>query len=209
MAHVASGVAAIVLAAGSSRRFAGGSKLLAEVAGRPLIAWAVSAFAASRAAEVIVVTGPEPQRVEDAVSGFAVRFVHNPDHLSGMGGSVAIGIKALAPDYSRALISPGDMPGITADLVNRLIESFEANGSDRIIRPKLPDGRLGHPVLWPRRHFAKLAQLRGPTGGKQLMGELVNEIDYLPWPDSAAALDIDTLEDLDRYRLAKRDLHDS
>jgi molybdenum cofactor cytidylyltransferase len=79
-------VAAIVLAAGSSKRFGGGSKLLAEIAGRPLLALTVTAFVASRASEVIVVTGPEPEAVERALDHLPVKFVVNPDHLAGMGG---------------------------------------------------------------------------------------------------------------------------
>lgn len=202
-------MAAIVLAAGSSRRYGSGSKLLAEVAGRPLIAWTVAAFIASRASEVIVVTGPEPQAVQEALSGLPVRFVHNPDHLSGMGGSVATGVKALGADFSGVLIAPGDMPGITADLIDHLIHAFEAGSCDRIVRPMLPDGSMGHPVLWPRRHFRKLAQLQGPIGGRQLLGELADEVEYLAWQDPAAALDIDTAEDLERYRQAKHDSHGS
>lgn len=202
-------VAAIVLAAGSSLRFGRGSKLLAEVAGRPLIAWTVDAFIASRAAEVIVVTGPAPQALEAALAGLPVRFVQNLDHLSGMGGSVAAGVKALRADCSGALISPGDMPAITADLVDHLIDAYEASGRDRIIRPVLPDGRIGHPVLWPRRHFPRLEELKGPVGGKQLLGELADEVDYLPWPDPTAALDIDTVDDLERFRRAKHHTHGS
>lgn len=202
-------VAAIVLAAGSSKRFGGGSKLLAEIAGQPLLAWTVTAFVASRASEVIVVTGPEPEAVEQALAHLPVRFVINPDHLAGMGGSIAAGIANLNPDSSGVLICPGDMPGITAGLVDSLISAFEASGCDRIIRPVLPDGRLGHPVVWPQRHFSRLAQLRGPIGGKALLSDLADDIEYLPWPDAGAALDIDTAEDLARFRQANRDSHGS
>jgi len=201
-------VAAVLLAAGSSTRFSGGNKLLAEVAGRPLIAWTVAAFLASRADQVIVVTGPEPHAIASALSGMPVRFVENPDHLSGMGGSIAVGVAALSGDSSGVLICPGDMPGVTAELIDRLIAVFEEKGCDRIVRPVLPDGRPGHPVLWPRRFFPRLAQLTGPEGGRVLLRELAGDIDLLPCGDPAAALDIDTAEDLERYRLAKRDLHD-
>ncbi|MCL4768575.1 MAG: nucleotidyltransferase family protein [Hyphomicrobiaceae bacterium] len=203
------GVSAVVLAAGSSRRFEQGSKLLADVAGRPLLAWTVSAFVASRAAEVIVVTGPDPQALAAALAVLPVRFAHNPDHLSGMGGSVAAGIAAVVPESSGALICPGDMPGVTSELVDHLISAFEASGSQRILRPVLPDGRPGNPVLWPRRHFPRLAELRGPVGGRALMGELADDVEHLPWPDAGTAFDIDTQEDLERYGRAKRRSHGS
>ena len=202
-------VAALLLAAGSSRRFGEGNKLLADLAGRPLIHWTAAAFVESRASELLVVTGPDPEGVEMALAGLPVRFVHNPDHLAGMGGSVAAGVRALGADCTGVLICPADMPGITMTLVNALIAAFEADGSRRIIRPVLPDGHPGHPVLWPRRHFQKLIELRGPVGGRALLSDLANEVDEISWQDSAVALDIDTPADLERYRRAKRQPHGS
>lgn len=202
-------VAALLLAAGSSRRFGEGNKLLVEVAGRPLICWTAAAFAASRASELIVVTGPEPEAVEAALAGLPVRFVHNPDHLAGMGGSVAAGVRALGTGSTGVLICPGDMPGITTELIDAIIAAFEAGGSQRIVRPLLPDGRPGNPVLWPRRHFPQLAQLRGAAGGRTLLPALAGDVDNMPWQDTAAALDIDTVDDLERFRQAKRQSHGS
>ncbi len=205
-----SNVAAVVLAAGSSRRFGGGSKLLAEVAGQPLIKHVAGALAASRASEVVVVTGPQPEAVEKALAGLPVRFVNNPDHLSGMGGSIAVGIAGLSRQCSGVLISPADMPGVTPELIDSLIAAFEAAGADRIVHPALPpDGRQGNPVLWPRRYFGRLAELRGPSGGKALLSAFPDDIDRLDWPDAGPAFDIDTQDDLARYRRAKHISHDS
>ena len=52
-------VGAIILAAGSSRRMGGGDKLLADLAGRPVLGWTLSAFAECDAVDdVVVVTSP-------------------------------------------------------------------------------------------------------------------------------------------------------
>lgn len=203
------GIAALVLAAGSSTRFAAGNKLLAEVSGRPLIAWTVSAFVQAHITPIVVVTGPEPQWVQAALQEMRVQFVHNPNHLAGMGGSIAAGIAALGEDIAGVLISPGDMPGISSELIRALITPFEASGGRHIVRPLLPDGRPGHPVLWPRRFFSQLMQLSGPEGGRALLRELGSEIEQVPWNDPAAALDIDTVEELERYRGAKQEPHNS
>ncbi len=72
-------IAAIVLAAGRSTRMGGPNKLLAEIGGRPLVRIAVEQALASRAKPVIVVTGHERERVEAALKGLPVQFVHNPD----------------------------------------------------------------------------------------------------------------------------------
>jgi molybdenum cofactor cytidylyltransferase len=202
-------VAAIVPAAGSSRRFGSGNKLLAVIAGRPLIAWAVNAFLASRASEVIVVTGPDHQEIERALTGLPVRFVSNPDHLSGMGGSIARGAAVLGPDCDAVLICPGDMPGVTAALIDRLISTFESGAGDRVLRPMLPDGRPGHPVLWPRRFFTQLARLKGQDGARPLLAENTDLVTTIPVSDGGAAADIDTAEDLEQFRQRMRATHAS
>ena len=52
-------VGAIILAAGSSRRMGGGDKLLADLAGRPVLSWTLSAFEECGAIDdVVVVTSP-------------------------------------------------------------------------------------------------------------------------------------------------------
>lgn len=55
-------VGAIILAAGSSRRMGGGDKLLADLAGRPVLSWTLSAFAACEAVDDIVVVTSEANR---------------------------------------------------------------------------------------------------------------------------------------------------
>jgi molybdenum cofactor cytidylyltransferase len=202
-------VAAVVLAAGSSRRFGKANKLLAEVADHPLITHAVSAFAASRVSEVIVVTGPDPQDIQAALAGYAVRYAHNPDHLSGMGGSVAAGVAAIPTDSDGVLICPGDMPGISSRFIDSLIDAFEASGGERIIRPELPDGRPAHPVLWPRRLFPALRQLSGPQGGKQILDALAADVVPLRTESTDTALDIDTMDDLEALRSRLREPHGS
>jgi molybdenum cofactor cytidylyltransferase len=195
-----SGISAVLLAAGSSRRFGAGSKLLADAGGRPLIAWAAAALAASRVREIIVVTGPDPGGIQTALAGFPVRYAHNPDHLAGMGTSVAAGIGAVSAGARGALVCPGDMPGLTPHLIDRLIAVFEQHGGDRIIYPRTGEGRQGNPVLWPRRFFARLGALRGQSGGKALIEEHASEAVAVPAEGIAASLDIDTFEDLEHYR---------
>ena len=75
--HPASNIAALVLAAGRSSRMGGPNKLLAEIGGRPLVRIAVEEALASRARPVIVVTGHQRERVEAALAGLPVDFVHN------------------------------------------------------------------------------------------------------------------------------------
>ena len=55
-------VGAIILAAGSSRRMGGGDKLLAGLAGRPVLSWSLAAFQDCEAVDDIVVVTSEANR---------------------------------------------------------------------------------------------------------------------------------------------------
>ena len=193
-------VTAIVLAAGSSQRFGSDNKLLAQVEGRPLICRVAASLSRSRVREIVVVTGPDRSDIEQALQDIKVRFVHNPDHQAGMGRSIAVGVGSLDPQTPGALICPGDMPEVTADLVDKLIGAFEQNSATAIVYPVHSDGSQRNPVLWPCRFFARLAALDGPAGGKALLAELRAEAVAVPVLEGGAFVDIDTVEDLARYR---------
>src|ERR671918_1733453 len=107
-------VAALVLAAGQSRRMGQANKLLAPVDGRPMVAHAVDAMLASRADPVIVVTGHQADAVRAALGERPVIWAHNPDYASGLSGSLAVGLAALPEDAEGVVIGLGDMPRITA-----------------------------------------------------------------------------------------------
>jgi molybdenum cofactor cytidylyltransferase len=199
-------VTAILLAAGSSQRFGSDNKLLANVDGRPLIRRVAASLSRSRVREVVVVTGPDRSEIEQALHGLGVRFVHNPDHRAGMGRSIAAGVSSLDSTALGALICPGDMPGVNSELIDKLIEAFEQNGATAIVYP-VSDGSQRNPVLWPRRFFARLAALDGPAGGKALLAELEAEAVAVPVPEGCTFVDIDTVEDLVRYRDYLRATH--
>jgi molybdenum cofactor cytidylyltransferase len=198
--HRASAVAGILLAAGSSQRFGAGNKLLANVDGRPLIFWVASHLTRSHVHEVVVVTGPDRLEIEQALNDFKLRFVHNPDHQWGMGRSIAVGVASLSPETQGVLICPGDMPEVSPALIDTLIGVFERNGGEAIVYPSLADGSQRNPVLWPRRFYPRLAALDGPAGGKALLAELANEAVAVPVAEGHEFIDIDTAEDLVRYR---------
>lgn len=194
-----SDISAILLAAGSSRRFGADNKLLAMLDGKPLIRHGAEVLAKAGLGEIIVVTGPDADRIAAALAGLDVRLVHNPRHLDGMGGSVATGVRALSPAARGALICPGDMPRLDPALLARLIATFTANNGQPIVYPSLPDGSQRNPVLWPARLFGELAALTGEMGAKSLLqAHTAEAIAVRCEPDPL--LDIDTAEDLARQR---------
>lgn len=183
-------VAAIVLAAGRSRRM-GANKLVGDFAGRPLIAHAVGAALESRASPVVVVTGFEAERVEAALAGLGVRFVHNPDYARGMSTSLIAGIGSLPDDSDGALVCLGDMPRVTADHLDRLIAAFDPPAGRAIGIPAFR-GRRGNPVLWARRFFPEIRGLTGDVGARALIAEHADQVYEVAVEDDGVLFDVDT-----------------
>jgi molybdenum cofactor cytidylyltransferase len=182
-------VAALLLAAGSSRRMGATNKLVAEVDGKPLVRIAAEAALGSRAAPLIVVTGNDQARVESALAGLDVRFAHNPDHARGMSTSLRAGIANLPEETDAVVILLADMPHVTSAVIDRLIAAFHHRG---IVVPT-DHGRRGNPVVWPRRFFPQLMEVEGDVGGRRLIeanASAVTEVEVGP----AASLDVDTPE---------------
>jgi molybdenum cofactor cytidylyltransferase len=188
-------IAAVVLAAGRSTRMGGPNKLLAEIGGRPLVRIAVEQALASRAKPVIVVTGHERERVEAALKGLPVQFVHNPDFAVGLGGSVRTGIAAVPAAADGAIVCLGDMPQVDAALIDRLITAFAPEQGALAVMPTI-DGQRGNPVLWSRRFFPDLMAIEGDVGARNLINRYGEAVVEVPVTGKGALVDVDTPEAL-------------
>lgn len=196
-------VAAIVLAAGQGSRFRasggeGPSKLVAELGGKALVRHAAEAALASSARPVIVVTGHEAGAVRAALAGLDVGFVHNAGHAEGLSTSLRAGLAALPTDCEGAVVLLGDMPGVSAELIDRLIAAFTAQPDAAAIVP-VSEGERGNPALLSRALFAKAAALSGDRGARKLIDEASAAVVEIPAGEAARA-DIDTREALERAR---------
>ena len=189
------GVAAIILAAGESRRSGEANKLLFEADGEPLVRRAAGAALASLAVDVIAVTGHEADLIATALAGLDLRIVHNPDYRDGLSTSLKAGISAVPEGRTGALVMLADMPRISTDIIDLLIERFEEGGGTHICVP-VRDGRRGHPVLWPRRFFPQLLEVSGDTGGRDLLNQFAAEISAVEVDTPDIHFDVDVPGDL-------------
>lgn len=192
-------VAAIVLAAGRSTRMGGPNKLLAELEGKKLVRIVAEQALASKACEVIVVTGHQADLVEQALADLRVRFVRNPDFAGGLASSVKAGIAAVSENADGAVVCLGDMPMVSSEMLDRLIGTFEPDRGNLIVVP-VADGRRGNPVLWSRRFFQELMTLDGDVGARHLIAKHAEAVAEVPVEGDGAFLDIDTPQALDAAR---------
>jgi len=190
-------LAALVLAAGQSRRMGTLNKLLIEIDGKPMVRRVVDALAATRLRPIVVVTGHERERVEQALAGAEVVLVHNPDYAEGLSTSLKRGLAALGPEIDGALVALGDMPRVAPAEVERLLVAFNPQEGRGIIVPTRRHKR-GNPVLWSRRFFDEMQQVAGDVGARHLIGAYPEMVAEVEMESDAVLTDIDTPQALAR-----------
>ncbi len=190
-------IAAILLAAGSSRRM-GDNKLLLQAEGQPMVRRAAVLCQAGGLSPIIAVLGHQAAQVEQALADLPVRCVLNEDFATGMASSLTTGLAALPADAPAVLVCLGDMPRITLDDVFALCAAFAPEEGRAICIP-VHDGRRGNPVLLGRQIFADLACISGDQGAKTIIQKhaaLVVEVPAGP----GVLMDIDTPEAYASFR---------
>ena len=194
-------VAAVVLAAGRSSRMAPRNKLLISGAGgHAMVARVVDAVLGSAARPVFVVLGHQACEVERSLAGRPVHFVHAADYGEGLSASLRAGIVALPAAASAALVCLGDMPLVTARMLDRLIDAYDPDEGRTIVLPTF-QGRPGNPMLWDRSWFADIAVLTGDAGARALLATRAEHAVEVEIGEDAVLRDFDTpdsLEGLDR-----------
>lgn len=192
-------VAAIVLAAGCGRRMGAGNKLLADLAGRPLVRWPVEAALQSRARPVIVVLGHDAAAVAAALNGLAVTCIVNAQYAHGIGTSLAAGIARVPPAAAGAAVLLADMPRVTAAHIDRLVTALAPAAGRSVIIPT-HRGQRGNPVVWAAQYLPMLSTLRGDCGGRTLFAALQPFILEVEIGDPSVLMDVDDPASLRRLQ---------
>lgn len=196
-------LAAIVPAAGRSTRM-GRPKLVLGLGDESVIQRVVRSLIQGGAEPVLVVAPPLREvgsivlanhaRVEGAL------VVHCDRPTPDMRATVELGLGALretiAPPAG-VLLSPGDSPGITADLVRQVVKRFQADPS-RIVVP-FHAGRRGHPLALPWDLALEIGGLPPGTGVNELLRAAPDRVTPLEVADAGAIHDLDTPEDYRRW----------
>ncbi|HEX3403440.1 MAG TPA: molybdopterin-binding/glycosyltransferase family 2 protein [Acetobacteraceae bacterium] len=189
-------IAAVVLAAGRSRRMAPHNKLLvADRTGKPMIARVVDNVLSSNARPVLVVTGHQVDQVQHALGGRPVRYVHAADYAEGLSASLKAGIAAVPQECAAALVCLGDMPLVTGRMIDRLLSNYDPDEGRLIVLPTFR-GKQGNPMLWDRRFFPEILEITGDSGARFLLTRHMEAVAEVEMADDAVLRDFDTTESL-------------
>ena len=189
--------AAIVLAAGASRRM-GEPKQLLRWRGEPLVARAARSALQSGASEAIVISGAVRKQVEAALeplrreAGGRLRVVFNAAWQEGQAGSVRAAVEALPAACEAALFLPVDQPRLPAALLRRLWQRWRG-GSD-LAAVAVGGAIRGAPALFDRRYFDLLKRVEGDRGGGALLRQHAADVSAIETPGHWLT-DVDTPED--------------
>jgi molybdenum cofactor cytidylyltransferase len=186
--NASAGLVALVLAAGSARRF-GGNKLSALFHGEPLVHHAIRAARAAPVTRVIVVCGAalDIGVWAGAPPVEAVRIAS-----TALSESLKAGVSA-AGDAAGVFVFLGDMPLIPHDVASRLAAAL---GEAYAAVPRYGAAN-GHPVLLSSRAFSDLARLTGDEGAGRLLKARADLV-HVDIADDAILLDVDRAGDLAR-----------
>jgi molybdenum cofactor cytidylyltransferase len=180
-------VAAILLAAGESRRWGAGNKLLAPVDGKPMVRRTAEAILKSTVRPVLVVIGHEAADIEAALAGLNLSFHHAQDFAEGMSASLKAGVAVVPSACAGALICLGDMPFVRPATLDRL---FTAHTGQAALFPTYR-GKRGNPVLLARSVFADIIRLTGDGGARTILKAIPDQVGELAVDDPGVLRDVD------------------
>lgn len=187
--RVATKVAGVILAAGSSERY-GQPKQLLDYHGTPFVRKVAQTALESGLNPVQVVIGAVDGPIREALAGLPVEIVTNPDWRSGQSASVRLSVKSIPADCSAALYFLSDQPQIPMDLVKQILDRFETT-LNPLVMPVV-GSRRANPVLFGREAFALLEGIEGDAGGRLVFSRFHAET--VDWPDDRIGWDVDTPE---------------
>ena len=194
MTFPATRVAAVILAAGESRRF-GGQKLLARLEDRPLLQHVIDAVNGSSLSPVVLVVGAGADEILGRVRLGRARAVRNAEYATGQASSLQAGLRAV-DDAEAAVVILGDQPRVTPALLDALAARQRESGAAALVSSwggrRMPPALL-HRDLWPVVHA-----LHGDVGAREVLAGRDDVVVVEVGPALAALDDIDTPEDYAR-----------
>ena len=211
--------AALVLAAGSSRRL-GQPKQLLPYKGRTLLDVSLDVARNAPFEQRLVTVGGAAPEVLETVDFDGFEIVESVHHTQGCSSSIVSALDALDDDIDGFVLLLGDQPEVTTETITTLLTSISANldtsgasgdGSSESSGEALAvcryDNGIGHPFWFSRRTFGELANLHGDKAVWKLIESGSYPVTKVRI-DGDVPLDVDTWEEYEQL-LASAHLQNS
>jgi molybdenum cofactor cytidylyltransferase len=175
----------------------GRTKQLLPLGDKSLLAVTVANALTSRLDPIVLVLGYQAKEIKASIKFLMghpkISVVVNRHFRKGMSESIKEGLKALIGfPVDGVLILLADQPYVNVDVIDCLIEAFLS--SSRPICQPVYGGIKGNPVLFDRSLFPSLLKISGDRGGRVLLQEHPEWVNYVWFPDAQTGIDLDTPE---------------
>jgi molybdenum cofactor cytidylyltransferase len=157
-------VSVIVLALGRSTR-SGQNQMLETIGERTMIGHVVYECLTSKAKQVIVVLGPDAEKVRSALKDYKCEIVFDEDFEKGQSYSIRKGLARVKEDTDAVMVIPGDISHVDRTRVNTLIRKYST-----CYAPIVSKGYYGgplRPILFDKNLLGDLRNISEETGGLQ------------------------------------------
>lgn len=189
--RTAAPVAGVLLAAGQGARF-GKPKALAEFQGASLADRGARMLRDGGATPVVVVTGAVAVRLAPDLADAIL--AHNPGWRSGMGSSLAVGLRAVPASAGAAVVALVDQPLVGPQAVRRLIAARRDGAGVAVAAYR---GVARNPVLLAREHWAEVIELAvGDVGARPFLRAHPELVTLVECGDTGDPADADTPADV-------------
>ena len=178
--------AALLLAAGSSRRL-GAPKQLVLVDGEPLVRRMARVALAARPSALHVVVGARGDEVFAAVADLGARRVDCRDWEEGMSASLRAGLLSLPAEAPAALVLLCDQVALTSAHCAALVAAWREDPARPVATAH--SGVLSVPAILPRTWFLEAAAVRGDRGARDLLRRRAAEVASVDAPELRRDLD--------------------
>ena len=182
------GVAALVLAAGGSRRL-GEPKQLLAYRGATLLDATLTTARGADFEQVVVALGGAADEVQARVDLSDLDVVVNPDFGDGCATSIRSGLDHVHPAMHGLVLLLGDQPGVSVDAIRSLADAARGHA----VGVCSYDDTLGHPLWFDRSMFDTLRGLHGDKAVWKLV-DAGDDVVRVPVPGDVP-LDVDTWDD--------------
>lgn len=183
----------VILAAGNSSRL-GRPKQLLTFGDRTLLSIVMEEALETSYRPILVVTGAYATEITEIHEHPEVTYVYNTSWESGMASSIVKGISAILDiniNLENIILAVADQVMIHAKIFEKLQEKHQITGKD-IVACSYAE-TIGTPVLFNKKYFSKLLQLRGEAGAKKLLLQYPSDIELIKFENGE--IDIDTEAD--------------
>src|SRR5512141_1703105 len=188
-------VDAIILAAGLSTRMDRPKPLL-EIGSETFMERAIRVLKEGGCRYIVAVLNGQDDGLERLADRHGATVVRNEDAASEQLESVRCGIRALPADWAAVAVLPVDVPLVSAQTVQLLVEAFREQPAPVLL--PFHNGVAGHPVVLARATSPELER-EWEEGLRSLIMSHARDLREVRVSDPGILIDVDTPDDYWRY----------